>query len=203
MRSGTMIEEACSRRSCSISRRVRSTASLAPAPKPSMASDSERASISNASGSRPPGVSSCVSPMYRTARLESVLPMLVTGVSTRIVPMRRSVYTSSRYRLEGSIRSCEGSSGVLMGARISAPATNGTGHWAGAELAAHPPRYHGREPPRRAAGHHDDDFLRRGELRHALVAKPAIEQVLEPAGLGAVGPRSQVARRAADRVVEE
>src|SRR5262245_9608796 len=192
MRSGTMIEEACSRRSCSISRRVRSTASLAPAPKPSMASDSERASISNASGSKPPGVSSCVSPMYSTGRLESVLPMLVTGVSTRIVPMRRSVYTSSRYRVEGSIRSCAGSSGVLMGARISAPATNGTSHRAGAELATHPPRHHRREPTRRAAGHHDHDVLGRRELRHALLAGPAVEQILEPAGLGAVGSGHEV-----------
>jgi CheY-like chemotaxis protein/anti-sigma regulatory factor (Ser/Thr protein kinase) len=62
IRSGTMMDDAASRRSCSISRRVRSTASLAPAPNFSMASASEVASISKDRGRRPPWVKSWVSP---------------------------------------------------------------------------------------------------------------------------------------------
>jgi hypothetical protein len=116
-----MIDDAASRRSCSISRRVRSRASLAPSENFSTASAREPASISKTSGSSPPGVSSWVSPEYRMARVASGAPVLVTGVSTRIVPIFRSVKVSSRYRDVASILSS--AFGVLMGCRIAhAPA---------------------------------------------------------------------------------
>lgn len=57
-----MIDEAASRRSSSISRRVRSTAPRAPAANFSHASVRDVASISKTRGMRPAGVSICASP---------------------------------------------------------------------------------------------------------------------------------------------
>jgi hypothetical protein len=93
---GTTICEAAWRRISCSSFTVRSIASFASWPNFSAASSSEPAAISKPIGSAPAGVSTCVSPAYSTGRAASRVPSLVTGVSLRIVPMRRSVKTSSR-----------------------------------------------------------------------------------------------------------
>jgi transposase len=95
--SGTTMREAVSRRYSRASSMACSSAAWTAAGKRVSASSSVLASISKASGSTPPGVSSCVWPEYSTGREASAAPSAVTGIRRRSVPALRSVNTSSRY----------------------------------------------------------------------------------------------------------
>ncbi len=79
--SGTTMREACSRRISRASSIASSSASFTASGKRFSASCRVAASISNPSGSTPPGVSSWVCPENSTARVSSTAPSAFTGVS--------------------------------------------------------------------------------------------------------------------------